>query len=252
MAQSSFQMPQWLYYFDTLPSTNNYAMQLIEDGMAQHGMVIWTKHQTQGKGQRGKLWMDHSGNLKFSLIVKPLKDGNLVSLGINVAVVLATYLKTMLPVSCQISIKWPNDLFINDKKTAGILIENSFRGMDWSYSVIGIGLNISQTNFHSELQHATSIELEGGPSLDHLETITDFRAGILNLLHHRNEQPKFLMEEYNQLLYKKDAYVHFKDKNTNEYFEALVLEVEASGKLLLLTSNGPKRFDFGSIEWILK
>ena len=68
-AASTF--PTWLHHFDTIDSTNNYAMQQVDDGLAQHGQVIWASHQTQGKGQRGKKWENSSGNLLMSLIVKP-------------------------------------------------------------------------------------------------------------------------------------------------------------------------------------
>src|ERR1700754_4812223 len=93
-AESTF--PQWLHYFDTIDSTNNYAMQQIDDGLAQHGQVIWASHQTAGKGQRGKRWENDEGNIMMSLIVKPVipPDRQFV-LSIAVALTIAKYLQTL-------------------------------------------------------------------------------------------------------------------------------------------------------------
>lgn len=244
-------MPQWLYYFDTLDSTNNYAMRLIDDGMAQHGNVIWTMNQTTGKGQRGKTWVDSPDNLKFSLIIQPkITSEHIFHLSMLVALTITKYLKNILDEKCKIKIKWPNDIYINDKKTAGILIENTFRGALWNFAVIGIGLNVNQTRFTEELTNATSLKKESQQTFDLLEIIHDLRSGILNELIDPNNKEKVL-EQYNAHLYLKDHSVYFKNLKTKEQFEAFVIEVKASGKLVLLRPTGIEEYDFGSLEWIL-
>jgi len=245
-------MPQWLYYFDTLDSTNNYAMQLIDDGMAQHGNVVWAKHQTSGKGQRGKTWQDNSGNLKFSLIVQPeIQPEHIFQLSMTVAVTIIQYLKTILPESCQVNIKWPNDIYINDKKTAGILIENTFRGSKWNFAVIGIGLNVNQTDFPEDLINAISLKKVAERNFELLEIIQDLRTGILNgLLSEPSKKKDEILKAYNDNLYKKDHCMNFRNLHTKVKFEAFVQEVKETGKLVLLTPTGIKEFEFGSLEWL--
>lgn len=244
-------MPNWLNYFDTLDSTNNYAMSLVDDGMAQHGLVVWTKHQISGKGQRSKVWIDDENNLKFSLIVKPtIQPDHIFQLSMLVALTITQYLQRILPNNAKVKIKWPNDIYINDKKTAGILIENTFRGNHWNFAVIGIGLNVNQTEFPPELNNATSLKMESHQQFDLLEIITDLRSGILNeLLHINSKDQKEILNSYNEHLFKKDDCVHFKNLKTGKVFEAFVTEVTATGTLMLLTPTGVEEYEFGSLEW---
>ena len=256
MAQTILsRLPQWLAHFDTLESTNNYAMHLIDDGMAQHGQGIWADFQSKGKGQRGNTWLDHAGNLKFSLIVTPAKHLQTpFQLSMLVAATLARYLKIILPEACQIAVKWPNDIYINDKKACGLLIENVFRGAQWSFAVIGIGLNVNQTDFPEELQHkATSLSFaSGGRLFDLLEIITDLRHGILNrFLSPDSLSAAQLLEDYNRLLYRKDALVMFRERQSGRTFEAVVEGVQEDGRLLLRLSEGLQLFGYGSLEWLL-
>ncbi len=242
-------LPPWLIYFDTLNSTNNYAMQRIDDGLAQNGEVIWTLNQTFGKGQRGKIWETNANeNLTMSLIAVPERNTAFFSLSMAVSVTVAEYLSTIYP-EWQIGIKWANDIFINNKKACGILIENVFKGKDWNFCVVGIGINILQKNFPDNLPLATSLLKESGKTFDILEIIADLRSGILNKL--RNINDFELLQSYNKFLYLKDEDVIFIDKKNDRKFSAKVLEVNANGELLLQTHEGIREYSFGELEWIL-
>lgn len=250
-AASTF--PAWLQYFDTIDSTNNYAMQQIDDGLAQHGNVIWAGYQTHGKGQRGKKWENNTGSLLMSLIVKPevAADRQFI-LSMQVAVTIAKYLKT-LKQQWQVAIKWPNDIYLNDKKACGILIENVFRGMQWAYSVIGIGLNVNQKNFPEDLPTATSMAMVSEQSYNLLEIITDIRSGLLNLIREsKPEQYNALLASYNELLFKRNKEVHFTERSTGRQFEAYVQEVNADGQLMVLSHKGIETFSFGTLDWLIE
>jgi BirA family transcriptional regulator, biotin operon repressor / biotin---[acetyl-CoA-carboxylase] ligase len=249
-AASTF--PAWLQYFDTIDSTNNYAMHCIDDGLAQHGQVIWAAYQTHGKGQRGKKWENNPGSLLMSLIVKPnvAPDKQFV-LSMQVAITVAKYLKTLEP-QWQVAIKWPNDIYLNDKKTCGILIENVFRGMNWAYSVIGIGLNVNQEKFPEDLSTATSMAINGGRQFDLLEVLTDIRSGILNLIRETtSEQYTTLLNTYNDFLFRRNKEVRFIERATGRAFEAYVQEVNEAGQLILLSHKGIEEFSFGTLDWTL-
>lgn len=230
-------------------------MHLIDDGMAQHGQTIWADLQSKGKGQRGNTWQDHPGNLKFSLVVRPenyLQTPFLLSM--LVAATLAQYLKIILPAACQIAVKWPNDIYINDKKACGLLIENVFRGTQWSFAVIGIGLNVNQTAFPAALaQKATSLRREaGGQSFDLLEIITDLRHGLLNrFLSSNSLDTEQLLADYDGWLYKKNCPVKFRERQSERIFEAVVEGVQKDGRLLLRLPEGLQLFAYGSLEWLL-
>jgi BirA family biotin operon repressor/biotin-[acetyl-CoA-carboxylase] ligase len=249
-AENTF--PKWLHYFDTINSTNNYAMRLVDDGMAQHGTVVRANHQTEGKGQRGKKWANSADNIMMSLVLKPeISPERQFGLSMAVALTLANYLQTIFG-QWQVAIKWPNDIYINDKKTCGILIENIFRGMNWAFAIAGIGVNVNQEEFPEELPNATSLYLESGQRFDLQEMVTDIRTGILNNLRQLDDKafPE-LLRRYNQLLFRKNKEVHFADRSNNRNFEAFVQEVNADGRLVLLTHKGIEHFQFGQLEWIL-
>lgn len=221
--------------------------------MAQNGLVIHAKHQNQGRGQRGKIWQDHPGNLKFSIIIKPPANfHNPFYLSIITSIVISQYLISLLSNRYIVSIKWPNDIYINDKKACGLLIENTFRGPYWQYAVIGIGLNVNQEQFSDSLGNATSLYLASGEKICKFkEIITNLRAGILNRLRDFDEKAHFqLIEEYNSHLYQRNNKIKFLLTSTGERFEALVLGVSAEGKLRLKLPEGIKEFSFGSIVWL--
>lgn len=227
-------------------------MHLIDDGLAQHGQVIWAGHQTAGKGQRGKTWENDKGNIMMSLIVKPVVAADRqFMLSSAVALTIAKYLQTLSD-QWQVAIKWPNDIYLNDKKTCGILIENVFRGMNWAYAVIGMGLNVNQAFFPEELRHAISLYAASGKAYDLVEIITDIRSGILNRL--RNFQPEHypdVLKDYNQLLFRVNKETGFIERQSNRYFEAYVQEVNEQGQLVLLSPTGIEQYNFGELDWIL-
>lgn len=146
-------------------STNNYAQKLVLEG-AIEGCVVVADKQWEGKGQRGSFWESEDGkNLTFSVVLRPnflvseqFVLNKLVALGL---------LDLLADLGIKgVSIKWPNDIYIRNKKMAGILIENTVRGNQIKCTVVGIGLNVNQVNFSSNLFNPTSLGLELGKELD--------------------------------------------------------------------------------------
>lgn len=227
-------------------------MQLIDDGLAQQGEVVWASHQYQGKGQRGKKWENDAGNMMMSLILKPVIPAERqFVLSAAVALTIAKYLQT-LSEQWQVAIKWPNDIYINDKKACGILIENVFRGMHWTHAVAGIGLNVNQSSFPPELTQATSLSIALGRHFDLLELITDIRTGVLNCLQQLSpDKYASILAAYNQLLFRRNRETPFTERATGRQFEAYVQEVDDEGQLVLLTHQGIERFSFGTLDWVL-
>ncbi|MCE9507375.1 MAG: biotin--[acetyl-CoA-carboxylase] ligase [Alphaproteobacteria bacterium] len=123
----------------TVGSTNDHAKLLAKEGAAS-GTIVWAHEQTGGRGRQGNLWVSLPGNLFMSMILRPQAPaGHIGQLSFVSAVALANVLEKIVPVA-QVSLKWPNDVLINRKKAAGILIETENR-MSWA--VVGIGVNIA-------------------------------------------------------------------------------------------------------------
>lgn len=146
-----------LFFFDELGSTNTFAKNLIGDG-SLHGALIITDHQTHGRGQYERSWETNSGeNLTFSIVFEPGNGNRLTVLTLACALAVAEQLEDIT--KQQVELKWPNDVLVNENKIAGLLTEASFNGNKFKRVVIGIGLNVNQTEFSDELTDwATSIK----------------------------------------------------------------------------------------------
>lgn len=233
---------------DSVDSTNNYAMGLIHEGLAQHGLTIRTAHQTKGKGQRGNVWETEPGaNLSFSIIVKP---GLLLTQSFQLLAATALAVREELEklLGDETKIKWPNDLYWRDRKTGGILIENAVRGSQWQWAVIGIGINVNQTKFEG-LKNPVSIKQITGKETDVLQLAQSIQKAVLKECDNLQEQGfAAIFEAYNQQLYKLQQAVRLKKEN--RILSTKINGVNTLGQLV--TGNDVEEcFDFGEVEWLL-
>ncbi len=121
-------------------STNDHAKSLAREG-AVEGTIVWTHRQTAGRGRQGNAWVSFDGNLYMTLILRPEgRAGQMGQLSFVAALALAETLKPFLPPQAVVSLKWPNDLLLNGKKAAGILLETEGDKNNWV--VIGMGVNV--------------------------------------------------------------------------------------------------------------
>ena len=150
--------------FEELDSTNNHAKTLIAEGKAKDRQIIYAVSQNAGRGQASNAWESESGkNLTFSLIIEPRtiepKNQFLISQAVSVGIVNFLNHRGGLKTRPQINIKWPNDIYVGMKKIAGILIENTIQHNQILFSVIGVGLNVNQTEFSKNAGTPTSLSL---------------------------------------------------------------------------------------------
>ena len=233
-----------LYYpiieLDTIDSTNNYAMTLIDANKAQHGLTILAYNQLAGKGQRGKTWVAGPGEcLMMSLIVAPkvtIREQFVFSAA--VAGIIAKILKNKSD-NYTVQIKWPNDIIVNDKKAGGILIENVLRGSKWTHSIIGLGLNLKQTSFPAELPFATSLKIESGIDFELKSLCEEIRDSIMMQLE-IGLQPNGVLEAYNENLYKKGLLQKF--NNADGEWEAEIIKAMSDGTLAVRTASGSTEY----------
>jgi BirA family biotin operon repressor/biotin-[acetyl-CoA-carboxylase] ligase len=167
-----------IFTFQTIDSTNNCAKAVANVGGVE-GIVVIAEEQTAGKGRLGRSWLANpEENLTFSLLLRPKVPPdfmNLIPLYAAVGVAQAVERITGLNVEC----KWPNDLLINKKKVAGILIEGSLQQNVIEYVVIGLGINVNQTSFPDDLlQKATSLKLESNQQIDRTKLFKEILARL--------------------------------------------------------------------------
>lgn len=168
-----------IHFFDTLPSTNRYCELLSPDETEEFDVIV-AREQTDGIGQRGNRWVSEAGNnLTFSIILKPvfLSMADQYLLTKAVALGVRDWLVTIIPDGVrQVHIKWPNDIYVGDKKIGGILTQNSIQHGHLTRSIVGIGINVNQTVFPSAAGNATSVRLTTGKATDlqqSLEAVID-------------------------------------------------------------------------------
>jgi len=232
---------------NTVDSTNNYAMESIRTGRASHGTTWFSSHQTNGKGSRGHNWLSQPGmNMAMSLVIKPKTPFRADRFHFNafIALLCVEYLKSSI--SGDFSIKWPNDIYWNDRKAGGILIENLISGTDWNWSVIGIGININQIEFHHELPNPISLKKITGKSYDPESVAREINKLLLSGIE-KIEQVNQTMPDFNSHLYKKGEIVRLKEGN--KIFSARIDEVNEYGQLIT-TGAITKAFSIGDISWI--
>ncbi|MEO5649932.1 MAG: biotin--[acetyl-CoA-carboxylase] ligase [Ginsengibacter sp.] len=233
---------------NSVGSTNNYAMALIRRGEVISGNAVFAIEQTQGKGRRNKKWNASAGeNILMSIVseMQWLPVSQQFELSAAVALACHDFLSGYL--SSGICIKWPNDLFINDSKAGGILIENLIQATLWQWSVMGIGININQVAFEECNLPPVSLKQITGKEYDVLQMVKELRGFVLKRMDDlkKNNFSKML-EEYNEKLYAKDRLVKLKKQNI--VFQTTITGVSGSGQLI--TRDALERhFNFDEIEF---
>ena len=185
---------------DTIDSTNKEALRLLASGQNLHGTAILALHQTGGLGQYGRSWLSEPGqHLAMSVILQSEKllPGDLPLLAMQSSVAVVRTILLTEP-AIQPLIKWPNDIYIDHRKIAGILIENSISAIKVRYSVIGIGININEAQFPKDLPNAVSLFMLTGKNY-HIDSIAfTLREQLLKVL---DESIQSWKPEYDHLIY---------------------------------------------------
>jgi len=233
-------------------STNNYAMGRVHAGMASHGVMFFAHEQWAGKGQRGKSWTSTPGeNIILSTVLEPVNLTLIQQFALSAAVALACRdLFSRYAGIEDTTIKWPNDLYWRDRKAGGILIENSFKGDQWAYAIVGTGININQTQFPDTARNPVSLKQITGRTFDAVELARELGA-CLEIRYQQliNGHADTLLEEYNQRLYRKDQPARL--RKDQAVFETVVKGVTPTGELITRDTL-ERHFCFGEVEWIIE
>ena len=240
--------PENMLILDSVDSTNNYAMALIQQGERRSIKPVFSMEQTRGKGRRGKHWQSTKGtNIMLSIPMKMQWLPVSQQFQLSVAVALSCYDLFSKYLFSNVFIKWPNDIFINDSKAGGILIENIIKGTLWQWSVIGIGLNINQEKFEEFNLKATSLKLASGESYDVLKLAKELVSLVLKRVEElKSGKFQKMLEEYNRHLFGRGEIVKLKKENI--LFETKIIGVSSSGQLITKDAF-ERKFDFDEVEF---
>lgn len=238
-----------LVFLPECHSTNTVALELVQKGSALEGTMVITDHQTSGRGQRGNQWTAEKGqNLTFSLVLHPNflppKDQFMLSKAVSLG--LLDFISSSLPV-VSAKVKWPNDLIVNGRKLCGILIENQLTGSRYESAVVGIGLNVNQTDF--PIPTAASLSTFASHRFD-LDELLDELCLCLERRYQqlRRGEWKTLNTDYLNALYWYGEVHTFFSKAEN--FAGIIEGVDEIGRLLVRVGAEMRTFDLKEILYI--
>jgi BirA family biotin operon repressor/biotin-[acetyl-CoA-carboxylase] ligase len=237
-----------LVFMPECHSTNSLALKLCQQSpLTAEGTVVITLNQTAGRGQRGNTWHSEPGkNLTFSIVLRPtfLSVNDLFCLNIFSSLALHDYLSEK---GCpSVNIKWPNDIYVQEKKICGLLVENLLQGNELNGSVLGIGLNVNQERF--DVDHATSLSVVLNRQLELQEELEILLTKIeVRYLQLRANKLSGLMEDYLQAMYGLNE-AHF-FTSFGDTFEGTICGVDRSGRLRVRIGGKERVFETKEIRY---
>ncbi len=233
---------------EELSSTNDYASELVRREFVADFTVVMTDFQEKGRGQRGNTWVSAAGqNLLFSVVLHPrqvpIKEQFILSQTVSIA------LSEVVSLYCDsVCIKWPNDIYVGDRKIAGILIENSINKKEIETTIIGIGLNVNQLLFEGA-PNPTSLRAELGKEQNRDEILQQFLSRFRQLYASMLRDPETIRRIYKERLYQRGKRSQYKD--ATGIFSGLIIDVAIDGQLLIADANGDiRRYYFKEVEYL--
>ncbi|HAZ04082.1 MAG: biotin--[acetyl-CoA-carboxylase] ligase [Bacteroidetes bacterium GWA2_40_14] len=243
--------PFTILHLTEVDSTNKYLRNQIDKSALPEGYVISADFQNSGKGLGTNTWESEANkNLTFSLLLCPgflkAEDMFLMSKAISLGIIdaLNTYQNCF-------TIKWPNDIYYQNKKVGGILIENQIQGSQIKFSIIGIGINVNQERFTSDAPNPISLQQILKHPLDTNECLNRILNQIsiwYDML--SDGYTEKINQQYFNHLFRSHYYHDF--KANNELFHAKIMEVKDDGCLVLATPTGDTRsFYMKEVEFVM-
>ncbi len=219
-------------------STNTYLKELCENQSINEGYAVTAVEQTKGSGQRGKVWHSPAGeNLLCSIYFKPrfLTPEKAYLLNMVCATAITQWLAEE---SISSRIKWPNDVYIGNRKCAGILIENRIKSSVIAHSIIGLGINLNQTLFYgNDLENATSAALTKNKKFNIEKVFSRYCELLESNYLTAKSNPKKLVSNFNQQLWGTEEYQNYQNQE-GETLRLKTLGVSARGFLKARTEEG--------------
>jgi BirA family biotin operon repressor/biotin-[acetyl-CoA-carboxylase] ligase len=240
------------FHLHAVDSTNSYATDMLRQISLVDGTLFYTFNQLNGRGQRDNKWeSEPDKNIALSVVIAPsfLSANKQFLLTQITSLALADLMAELLDKSAKVCVKWPNDIYINNKKIAGVLIENTLRDNIIQHSIIGVGINVNQETF-TTTNNAVSLKQVAGKSFELMAVLEMF---CKNLEAYYLQLKAVKMQEINQkylsTLYRLNEWKNYSfDENINE---GKIVGTTAEGKLIIELRDGSIRnFDLKEITFL--
>lgn len=243
-------------YYDSVQSTNTTAREIIRNSNPKEGTIIIAREQRAGRGYLTNTWESEPGtNLTVSLILKPvfLEPQKQFELTKVFSLAISDLMKDILEQTKEtVTIKWPNDIYIGEKKVAGILAENSIMGNTIKDCVCGIGINVNQLRFISEAPNPVSLRQITGIVYS-LHDLLDLLTQKLDHWYHLLVESDLdaINRHYHENLFRKDLLCWFESGGMK--FRGTILHTDMYGRLLIQKENEElKVFDFKEVSFVFE
>ncbi len=235
---------------EQLESTNDYLWEYASQNQLADFFTVSTAFQSKGKGQSESIWeSEKDQNILMSTLVNPhaLLAENAFQISRWASVAIVSYLDNKG--IDNISIKWPNDIYIDSRKIAGILIQNSISGQMLSKSMVGIGLNVNQSTFNNSIPNPISLIQQ---TLTNFNITDEIDLLIKEMQTHYMwviNNPQLLIDTYHQLLFQKEEWYNYESKGVQ--FKGKIKGVNQFGQLIVEKMQGNNRiFDIKDILFL--
>ena len=214
----------------------------------QNGTVLLAEKQTKGKGRKDRIWYSaKEQNLTFSILLNGRKylslNPNLINFGASLAIALSIENLYQL----KVNLKWPNDILINGKKTAGILLETSSRGNKFEKIVIGIGLNVNQTFFQGSFNiQPTSIKSELNQLVEREKLLAELLNNFEEILEKVENDPAWILNDWRAHCNMIGDKISVNEGDSVKY--GIFEDIDNNGYLLLKSDNKIEKIIFGDVS----
>lgn len=240
-----------LLFFENLPSTNDHITRLLKNSYLPEGTIVYTNFQEAGRGYSGNRWESEDGkNLLISILLFPsfIEPINQFCLSMAVSLGICDFLTRFI---ADCFVKWPNDIYVNNDKIAGILIENSVIQTKIEHTIAGIGLNINQEKFSDYSPNPVSLSILTGKNYNLTSCLNQLASDLdkryKQLIAGDLEQ---LQMEYEAKLYRMNKWNSFKD--IGGIFTGRIISVGEYGRLIIERKNRTiSDYAFKEVEFIL-
>ena len=241
----------------TTDSTNRHLSRMFSSDNIEEGTAFMSAYQSAGEGMAGNYWHSEQGkNLLVSFFFRPnfLSAKKIFLFNKTIAVALYNTISHQFPIPNSqflTSIKWPNDIYVDDEKISGIKIETSIRNHQVQHAIVGIGININQENFPSEIPNPTSLKLitQKEYSLESCFNLlcNEIEKQYLSL---KSGHEQEINHDYLKSLYRKDKLSDFEDATGR--FQGIIKDVDEEGHLCLQEANGSlRKYEMKDLNYII-
>lgn len=231
-------------------STNQYLKKMLGENNPEEGTIVVTDFQTDGRGQAGNSWHAEKGeNLLFSLLIYPVHIAANRQFIISKMISLAL-LQTLKQYVDDVKIKWPNDIYLNNRKAAGILIENSLQGKTIANSIVGVGLNINQIAFPDYLPNPVSLRQITAVKHDKIQILEQIYNCFFQYYDQMENNKAAIEAAYLDNLFQLNQSCEYKDENGT--FTAEIVDVLSTGHLVMkaFPENEERVYAFKEVEFL--